>query len=57
MDHENEWVALTPDRKKVIASGKTLEEVDIKLKEKKQKNIILHFVPPFDGTIAPHSIG
>jgi len=51
VNYEDKWVALTPDRRKVVAAGETLEEVDKKLKGLKQKDIILHYIPPF-GYIA-----
>lgn len=53
LKYEDKWVALTPDRKAVVASGKTLEEVAKKLKKVKRDDVIFHYVPPFDGTLAP----
>lgn len=47
--YEKKWVALTPDRKSVVASSKSLRQLDKKLKEIRQKNVILHYVPPLDG--------
>jgi len=50
---ENEWVALTPDRKKVIASGVTIKELDKKLAKLKNKEAILTKVLPFDQVFSP----
>ena len=55
INFENKWVALTSDRRRVVVSGKTLEEVDKKLKNLKEKNIILHYIPPF-GPISPSGL-
>lgn len=50
---ENKWVALSPDRKRVVASGATVKEVDEKLKEQKNENAILTRVLPFDKVYSP----
>lgn len=52
---ENKWVALSPDRKKVIASGLTIKEVNQKLKKLQTKNgdAILTMVLPFDKVYSP----
>lgn len=55
INYEDKWVALTPDRSKVVAAGETLEDLDKKLKSLKKKNIILHYVPPF-GLISPSGL-
>lgn len=46
--YENQWVALSPDRKKVLAANKDLEKLHKKLEKEKIKDAILHFVLPFD---------
>lgn len=53
VNFENKWVALTPDRKKVIASSVTVEELDKKLAKMKNKDAILTKVLPFDQIFSP----
>lgn len=48
--HEDKWVALSHDQKKVIASGETLKDVAAKVKS---KDIIFMKVFPFDTRYAP----
>lgn len=48
--YENQWVALTPDRKRVITGDKNFKKLSQKLKKMKNKDAILHFVLPFDRT-------
>ncbi len=57
INFENQWVALTPDRRRVVASGKNYSEVAKKLKKMRKEDVILTYVPPFDGFIAPYSLG
>lgn len=52
INHENQWVALTPNRKKVIASSKSLKVLHKKLRKMERDDVILSFVPPFDVTLA-----
>lgn len=50
---ENQWVAFTPDRKRVIASGATIKELDRQLTKLKNKDAILTKVLPFDQVFSP----
>jgi len=50
---ENKWVALTQDRKRVIAAGDSIKEVNQKLKQLKDQNVILTHVLPFDKIYSP----
>jgi len=50
---ENKWVALTTDRKKIIASGRTIKELDKNLIKQKIKDVILTKVLPFDQVLSP----
>ncbi len=50
---ENKWVALTPDRRTVIASGTTIEKLDKKLSKLKDREAILTKVLPFDQVFSP----
>lgn len=49
---ENKWVALTRDRKKVIASGATVKKVAQEA-NKKGEAFILHWVGQNDGLLIP----
>lgn len=53
INYENKWVALTPDRKKVIASARTVEVLDRKVKKLKNPEAIYHRVLPVKGSLAP----
>jgi len=50
---ENKWVALSADRKKVVASGRTIKELDKNLIKQKIKDVILTKVLPFDQVLSP----
>ncbi len=50
--YENKWVALSNNRKKVIASGKTLNEVFEKI-EGKKNDYMFTKVLPFEINYAP----
>lgn len=48
LPYENKWVALTPDRKAVVASAKNIKDLDKKVKALKQsEEVIYHHVMPF----------
>lgn len=49
----NKWVALTEDKKKVIASADDLKKLDVKVKEAKLKDVIYHYVLPYDRSFSP----
>lgn len=49
----NKWVALTADRKNVVASAKDLKQLDIKVKKANFKDVIYHCVLPFDKFYSP----
>ena len=52
--YANKWIALTADRKKVVASAKNIEDLDRKVKTlKKYQTVIYHRVLPIDGSYAP----
>ena len=53
LPYENKWVALTLDRKKVIASAASVKVLDKKLKKLKDKEVIMTKVLPFDGAYSP----
>lgn len=51
--YENKWVALSPNRKRVWASGDTVKEVNKKLEKMKNKTAILSKVLAFDKNYSP----
>ena len=53
LPYENKWVALTTDRKKVVASGRTIKELDKNLIKQRIKNVVLTKVLPFDQVLSP----
>lgn len=52
--YSNKWIALTGDRKKVIASAKSIKDLDKKVKElRKYPDAIYHHVLPINGYFVP----
>ena len=57
LKYANKWIALSADRKKVIASAKSIGELDKKLPKTKQKSdVIFHHVLPINGTYSPQCL-
>lgn len=50
---ENQYVAFTFDKSKVLASGPTIKEVEKKLKTNNISDIVISYVPPLSKYIAP----
>ncbi|OGV94737.1 hypothetical protein A3A66_01915 [Microgenomates group bacterium RIFCSPLOWO2_01_FULL_46_13] len=53
ISYENKWIALSSDKKRVIASGKTIETVEKKLAKAKNSEAILMKVLPFETVYSP----
>lgn len=53
LPYENKWVALSKDRSKVLYAAKTLDNLLKQLSKIKKKDVILHFVPPFNTYLSP----
>lgn len=51
--YENKWIALSSDRKKVLASDKSLKKLDKKIQKIKDINFFVTKVLPFDTILAP----
>jgi len=52
--YEHKWVALSPDYKKVIASGDSLRETDAKLVDDRARaDAVFYKVPSFDTYYIP----
>lgn len=50
----NKWIALTSDRKKVIASAASIKDLEKKVaKTKRDPDMIYHHVLPIDGSYSP----
>ncbi len=50
---EDKWIALSPDYKRVLSSGKTLKETEAKLSERKRVKAIYFKVPPARAYFVP----
>lgn len=57
LKYENKWVALNTERNKVLFSSNSVEKLYKLLSKKANKNVILHYVMPFKGTLAPIKYG
>lgn len=53
LKYENKWVALSKDRNMVVDAAKTLNCLYKRLSKSKKKDVILHFVPPFNSYLSP----
>lgn len=51
--YENQYIALSKDRAKIIASGKTIKDLEKKLGEMKIKNAVIEFVEPLNAYLSP----
>lgn len=51
--YENMWVAVSADGKKVVASGKTVKELDDKMEKIGDREAIYTKVLPFDEYFSP----
>lgn len=55
-NHENKWVALSPDYKEVVADGDSLAEVESKLKPDEVRRVVFHKVSPFNSVFIPTAL-
>lgn len=51
-NYENKWVALSKDRSKILYAAKDLDHLFKLLPKSKKDEVILHYVPPFDGNLS-----
>lgn len=51
--YENKWIALSSDRKKVLASASDVKKLDKKVKDSKLKDVIYHFVVSSKISLVP----
>jgi hypothetical protein len=55
--YQNKWVALTEDRKKVVASDLDVKKLTEKLAKMRKKDVILTYVIPMDKYYSPNVKG
>lgn len=55
LKYENKWVALNKNRNKVLHAATTIDQLNKVLTKTKEKDVILHYVMPFNGNISPLS--
>lgn len=53
LSYVNKWVALSSDRKAVVASASDLKQLDVKVKKAKLNDVIYHYVLPPDKSFSP----
>ena len=51
--HKNRWVAFSSDKKKVIMSASSIEELDAEVKRRKLKDVIYSFILPAEKYYSP----
>ncbi len=51
--YADQYIALSKDKKEVLASAKTIKEMHTKLEKMNIKDIIIHYVPPLNVAISP----
>ena len=49
----SKWVALTVDKREVVASASNIKKLDDKVKKERNKNVIYHYVLPYDKSFSP----
>ncbi|OFZ73822.1 MAG: hypothetical protein A2451_11395 [Bdellovibrionales bacterium RIFOXYC2_FULL_39_8] len=45
-EHENKWVAFSPDYKNIVSAGDTLKEAVLMVQEKDRENVVFYKVLP-----------
>lgn len=50
--YENQYIALSEDKTKILSSGKTIKEVEERLEKMKIKEAIIDFIPPLDASLS-----
>jgi hypothetical protein len=50
--YANQYVALSEDRSKILASAKTIEALNKKIEKLDVKETILHYVPQLDSSLS-----
>lgn len=55
LKYQNKWVALNEARTKILASGSTIKEIEKKIAQIKEKNVVVTYILPQDRLYAPHN--
>ena len=53
LSNQNGWIAVSSDRSRVFASGKSIQEVERKLSKLDVKDVVITFVPPANRYLSP----
>lgn len=53
LSNQNRWIAISSDKSKVLASGKSIQEVEKKLVKLDAKDAVVTFVPPANRYLSP----
>lgn len=55
--YAGKWVALSISNQEIVASGDSVKEVENKIKLSKSiyKDLVITFVTPLDGSLAPYA--
>lgn len=53
LSNQNKWIAVSSGKSKIIASGKSIQEVEKKLSKLDVKDVVITFVPPADRYLSP----
>ena len=53
LSNQNKWIAVSLDKSKIFASGKSIQEVEKKLGKLDIKEAVITFVPPANRYLSP----
>ncbi len=53
LSNQNNWIAVSSDKSKILASGKSIQEVEKKLGKLDIKDAVITFVPPANRYLSP----
>ncbi|MEK7517964.1 MAG: DUF5678 domain-containing protein [Patescibacteria group bacterium] len=51
--YEDQYVALSQDSTKIVASGKTIKDLHKKLEKIKAKDVIIDYIFPLNASLSP----
>lgn len=53
LSNQNKWIAVSSGKSKILASGKSIQEVEKKLGKLDAKDAVITFVPPANRYLSP----
>lgn len=53
LSNQNRWIAVSSDKSKILASGKSIQEVEKKLGKLDARDVVITFVPPANRYLSP----